>query len=251
MAWIDTFQGGSTGRYSYPNNSNNSFWTPKYQKNFEDERARYITDRRNKNIESATNREYAERAFPANIELDTGRDEFIDGKYLKFGPSTVDRKNWSLPEIPSSEDTKSYSQQQLMDLSDSIRQNSYFGPNAFNRRHPNFYDKGPSTESGGLWPALKKYAGKQGISDWFDVGKTMYDIYNNETVAKPMLREQQRRAADIWNTQKPMMEYNLASAKRNEGRADAYKVDLWNALSRKEGEAERTYASGSPQVSYV
>ena len=47
------------------------------------------------------------------------------------------------------------------------------------------------------------------------------------------------------------MEYNLAAARRNEGRADAYHVDLWNKLSRQDGEAERTYASGSPRVSYV
>ena len=82
-------------------------------------------------------------------------------------------------------------------------------------------------------------------------GDTPYGIYDNETFTKPMLRAQQARAADLWNTQKPMMEYNLASARRNEGKAEAYKVDLWNKLSRQDDEAERTYASGSPQVSYV
>jgi hypothetical protein len=94
------------------------------------------------------------------------------------------------------------------------------------------------------------WAGKN-LGGIFDALKTGYGIYDNETFTKPMLRAQQARAADLWNTQKPMMEYNLAAARRNEGRADAYKVDLWNALSRKEGEAERTYASGSPQVSYA
>ena len=106
---------------------------------------------------------------------------------------------------------------------------------------------------GDLWGGMKNigsWAGKN-AGGIFDALKTGYDIYNRESFIKPMMERQQRRAEDLWNTQKPMMEYNLASARRNEGRADAYKVDLWNALSRKEGEAERTYASGSPQVSYV
>ena len=110
---------------------------------------------------------------------------------------------------------------------------------------------------GDLWGGMKNIGSNIGswagnnVGSIFDALKTGYDIYNNETVIKPMLRAQQARAADLWNTQKPMMKYNLASARRNEGIADAYHVDLWNKLSRQDGEAERTYASGSPRVSYV
>jgi hypothetical protein len=160
------------------------------------------------------------------------------------------RRNYgNLPEVPVfPQDPMSYTNEDLARQLDALKQNSFFkNQGGFSGMNPNFYDKSPPPpESGGLWGGVKKNLG--GI---FDAGKTLYGIYNNESFTKPMLRAQQARAADLWNTQKPMMEYNLASARRNEGRADAYKVDLWNALSRKEGEAERTYASGSPQVSYA
>jgi hypothetical protein len=245
MAWIDTFQGGSTGRYSYPNNSNNSFWTPKYQKNFEDERARYITDRRNKNIESATNREYAERAFPSNVEVGVGSDLFGN---VEVGPSTVNKKNWRLPEIPSVDDGSMADRQRIFNVDPIGIQTPPPGPGSLGQSGYGLGD---------LWGGMKNIGSN--IGSWagdnagsiFDALKTGYDIYNNETVAKPMLRAQQARAADLWNTQKKTMEYNLAAARRNEGRADAYHVDLWNKLSRQDGEAERTYASGSPRVSYV
>ena len=146
----------------------------------------------------------------------------------------------------------SWSQQDLDEQLDALKQNSFFSNNRFAQTFPNSnIDR--SSGDGGLWGGVKdvgSWAGKN-LGGIFDALKTGYGIYDNETFTKPMLRAQQARAADLWNTQKPMMEYNLASARRNEGRADAYKVDLWNALSRKEGEAERTYASGSPQVSYV
>ena len=150
------------------------------------------------------------------------------------------------------EDTGGWNQQSLDDQLEALKRKSFFSNNRFAQTFPNSnIDR--SSGDGGLWGGVKdvgSWAGKN-LGGIFDALKTGYGIYDNETFTKPMLRAQQARAADLWNTQKPMMEYNLASARRNEGRADAYKVDLWNALSRKEGEAERTYASGSPQVSYV
>ena len=46
------------------------------------------------------------------------------------------------------------------------------------------------------------------------------------------------------------MEYNLASGLRNEGRADAYQVGLWNA-QRPQGTEERTIEQGMPRTTYV
>ena len=103
---------------------------------------------------------------------------------------------------------------------------------------------------GDLWGGMKKYAGGMGGSDWLDAIGTIYGIYNNESFKKPMLERQQRRAEDLWNTQKPMMQYNLASGLRNEGRADAYQVGLWNA-QRPQGTEERSIEQGMPRTTYV
>jgi hypothetical protein len=150
------------------------------------------------------------------------------------------------------QESLSWSQQDLDEQMDALKQNSFFSNNRFAQTFPNSnIDR--SSGDGGIWGGIKNagsWAGKN-LSSIFDGANTLYGIYDNETFTKPMLRAQQARAADLWNTQKPMMKYNLASAQRNEGRADAYQVDLWNKLSRQDGEAERTYASGSPQVSYV
>ena len=158
------------------------------------------------------------------------------------------RRIWDLPEMPSFEDTTSYSNEQLMDLRDSMRQNSAFrNQGGFSGMYPNFYAQSPPPpESGGLWGGLKKYAGQQGISDWLDAGKTIYDIYKNETVTEPMLREQQRRAAEVWGVQKPMLEFNLASAKENRLLKKQNEVRLWNKLSRQDDEPERTIENWTP-----
>ena len=61
-----------------------------------------------------------------------------------------------------------------------------------------------------------------------------------------MLRKQQQRAAELWGVQKPMMEFNLASAKEDQLLNKQNQVRLWNNLSRKEGEAERTVENWTP-----
>ena len=105
---------------------------------------------------------------------------------------------------------------------------------------------------GDLWGGMKdigSWAGKN-AGGIFDGLKTIYDVYNRESFIKPMMERQQRRAEDLWNTQKPIMEYNLASGLRNEGRADAYQVGLWNA-QRPQGTEERTIEQGMPRTTYV
>ena len=125
-----------------------------------------------------------------------------------------------------------------------------FGGMGFTPQQANlFYGQGGPGSGGGdggLWGGLKKYAGKQGISDWFDAAGTLYGIYKNETVTEPMLREQQRRAAELWGVQKPMMEFNLATGRENQLLKKQNDVRLWNNLSRKEGEAERTVENWTP-----
>ncbi len=117
---------------------------------------------------------------------------------------------------------------------------------------------GPSGEGGGGYGLGDLWGGMKDIGSWagknaggiFDGLKTIYDVYNRESFIKPMMEKQQRRAEDLWNTQKPMMKYNLASGQRNEGRADAYQVGLWNA-QRPQGTEERSIEQGMPRTTYV
>jgi hypothetical protein len=163
------------------------------------------------------------------------------------------RRNYgNLPEVPVfPQDPMSYTNEDLARQLDALKQNSFFrNQGGFSGMNPNFYDKSPPPpESKGLWSGLKKMVGKLGLTDYADALKTGYGIYNNETFTKPMLLAKQARAAELWNTQKPMMEYNLASARRNEGRADAYQVGLWNA-QRPQGTEERTIEQGMPRATY-
>jgi hypothetical protein len=121
-----------------------------------------------------------------------------------------------------------------------------FGGMGFTPERANLFYNKPPSPPGGIWPAIKKYAGQQGISDWLDAGKTIYDIYKNETVTEPMLREQQRRAAEVWGVQKPMLEFNLASAQENRLLKKQNEVRLWNKLSRQDDEPERTIENWTP-----
>ena len=158
------------------------------------------------------------------------------------------RRFGDLPQLPSSEDPMSYTGEGLARQLDALKQNSYFrNQGGFSGMQPNFYAQGPSSpESGGLWGGLKKMASGMGVKDWSDVIGTGYKIYDNERFVKPMLQEQHARAADIWNTQKPMLEFNLATGIENQALKKQNDVRLWNNLSRKEGEAERTIENWTP-----
>jgi len=75
---------------------------------------------------------------------------------------------------------------------------------------------------------------------------TGYDIWQNESFRKPMMKEEHARAGVLHDENIKALKYNLAGAQRDEGRNVQNQVRLWNNLSRKEGEEERTVENWTP-----
>ena len=106
----------------------------------------------------------------------------------------------------------------------------------------------------GFDPLQKDQGWLGSLGDWaggnvgtiLDALGTGYNIWQNESFRKPMMKEEHARAGALHDQQMDILKYNLAGAKRDEGRNVQNQVRLWNNLSRKPGEAERTIENWTP-----
>ncbi len=133
---------------------------------------------------------------------------------------------------------------------------SYLNPqrfaNIWSPRNQSRFNSNPGDPGFDPLPKDKGWLGDLG--DWaggnvgtiLDALGTGYDIWQNESFKKPMMLEEHKRAGELHGMNMDTLRYNLAGAKRDEGRNVQNQVRLWNNLSRKEGEAERTIENWTP-----